>query len=225
LESPKYELSHNHPFRGGYITRNFGRPENNIHALQLAMAETHPDYYPAVIMNYKLGGGGFASRLTQELREGKGYTYGIGSSFNGSALPGPFVISSRVRTNITYEASDLIKQILEDYDETFTEEDLENTKSYFLKSNARAFETANAKLNMLEKLTAYGWSPEFIKEREEIVKNMTVSEIRKLASVYADPDKLIYVIVGDAETQLDKIRQLGYGEPVLIRDLDTYKIQ
>jgi len=186
----------------------------------LAMAETHPDYYPAVVMNYKLGGGGFASRFTQELREGKGYTYGIRSSFEGSSLPGPFVISSGVRTNVTYESSALIQQILEEYPETFSEEDLANTKSYFLKSNARAFETAGAKLNMLEKLSDYDWSPQFVKDREQVVKAMTVTEIRNLASTYADPDEMIYVIVGDAATQLNKLRELGYGEPVVIRDIE-----
>ena len=46
-----------------------------------ALSVTDADYYPATVMNYILGGGGFASRLTQELREGKGYTYGIGSGF------------------------------------------------------------------------------------------------------------------------------------------------
>lgn len=47
-----------------------------------AMPATDKDYYPVSIMNYRLGGGGFASQLTQQLREGKGYTYGIGSGFS-----------------------------------------------------------------------------------------------------------------------------------------------
>lgn len=46
-----------------------------------ALAQTDKDFYPATVMNYILGGGSFASRLTQVLREGKGYTYGINSSF------------------------------------------------------------------------------------------------------------------------------------------------
>ena len=49
-------------------------------------------------MNYILGGGGFASQLTQQLREGKGYTYGIGSDFSGTKSPGAFAISSGVRS-------------------------------------------------------------------------------------------------------------------------------
>ena len=49
-----------------------------------ALAQTDKDFYPATVMNYILGGGGFASRLTQELRETKGYTYGINSGFSGT---------------------------------------------------------------------------------------------------------------------------------------------
>ncbi len=182
----------------------------------LAMAEDHPDYYPATVMNYILGGGGFASRLTQELREGKGYTYGIRSRFEGSDRPGPFVISSGVRTNITYEASQLVKDILEQYPGTFTEKDLETTKSALIKGQARAFETLDAKLSMLEKISAYGWSPDYVKEREEIIKSMTVERISQLAEQYADPDKMIYLVVGDAATQMDRLEQLGYGKAVLL---------
>jgi len=184
----------------------------------LAIPETHPDYYPATVMNYKLGGGGFASRFTQELREGKGYTYGIGSGFSGSDIAGPFTVSSGVRTNVTYESAALVKEILEQYPETFTEEDLENTKSYLLKSNARQFETLGSKLNLLSNISAYGWSPDYIKEREEIVKNMSRDEIQELAREYANPNKMIWLVVGDAETQMDRLRQLGFGEPILVNE-------
>jgi zinc protease len=191
----------------------------------LAMPETHQDYWPATLMNYKLGGGGFASRLTQELREGKGYTYGIRSGFTGGEFAGPFSIGSGVRTNVTYESAALIKDILENYGETFTDEDLEDTRSYFLKSNARAFETPGAKLNMLEKLSAYGWSADYLKEQENTVKNITREEIASLAGKYADPNHMIYVVVGDAETQLENLKNLGFGDPILIRDLESIPMQ
>src|SRR5207237_1032340 len=61
-----------------------------------AIAAVDKDFYPAIITNYILGGGGFASQLTQQLREGKGYTYGINSSFNGTRTPGAFMIDSGV---------------------------------------------------------------------------------------------------------------------------------
>lgn len=183
-----------------------------------ALAETDADFYPATVMNYILGGGGFASRLTQELREGKGYTYGIGSGFSGSKITGPFTISSSVRTNITYQAAALVKQILEQYPTTFTEDDLSTTKSFLLKSNARSFETMSAKLGILQKISSYGWSPDYIKERENIVENITQEDIQKLAEKYIQPDKMIWLIVGDAKSQLHKLEELGFGAPVLLNE-------
>jgi len=182
----------------------------------LAMPETDSDFYPATVMNYKLGGGGFASRFTQELREGKGYTYGIGSGLSGSDIAGPFTIFSSVRTNVTYESAALVKEIMEEYPKTFTEEDLENTKSFLLKSNARRFETLGSKLNLLENISSYGWSPDYIKQREEVVKNMTQERIQELARTYANPDRMIWLVVGDAKTQMDRLEQLGFGKPILV---------
>ncbi len=179
-----------------------------------APAATDADYYPATVMNYILGGGGFASRLTQELREGKGYTYGIRSTFSGTADTGEFQIGTGVRSNVTLEATQSIKQILEDYATTFTDQDLETTRSFLTRANARAFETAGAKLNILENLSAYGWQPDYLRERDATVRAMTRDRIQELAKNYLQANEMIWLIVGDAATQLPRMRELGYGEPV-----------
>jgi len=181
-----------------------------------ALAVNDEDYYPATVMNYILGGGGFASQLTQQLREGKGYTYGIRSGFSGGTEAGPFTISSGVRTNVTYESAQLVKDILSTYGQNYTDKDLETTKSFLIKSNARAFETAGSKLNMLQNMSRYGWKSDYVKDREEIVKGMTKEEIQLLANQYVDPDKMFYLVVGDAKTQLKRLEKLGYGKPILI---------
>ncbi len=183
----------------------------------LALKATDKDFYPATVANYILGGGGFASQLTQELRESKGYTYGIGSGFTGSGRTGTFEISSGVRSNVTLESLQSILAILRNYGPRFTEEDLETTKGFLIKSQARAFETAFAKLSMLENISKYGWKPTYVKEREQIVKNMTVEEIRRLAARYLNPDKMIWLVAGDAKTQLPRLKELGLGEVEIIR--------
>ncbi|HEX8734963.1 MAG TPA: pitrilysin family protein [Pyrinomonadaceae bacterium] len=182
-----------------------------------ALAATDKDFYPATVMNYILGGGGFASQLTQQLREGKGYTYGISSNFSGTRSPGTFTIASGVRSNVTLESAQLIKSILQDYPKNFSANDLETTKSFLVKSNARAFETASAKLNMLENISKYGWKYSYVKDREQIVKTMTVEQIKDLSQKYLDTNKMIWLVVGDAQTQLPRLKELGFGEPVLIQ--------
>ncbi|CAN5191992.1 pitrilysin family protein [soil metagenome] len=181
-----------------------------------ALAATHNDFYSAEVMNYRLGGGGFASQLTQELREGKGYTYSIRSGFSGSRLTGPFAITSGVRSNITFEAVDLIKDIMTKYPESLVPNDLEVTQGYMVKSNARRFETLGAKLGMLRDISEYGLKDDYIKQREATVNNFTVENLQDLAKKYITPDKMIYLVVGDAETQLDKLENLGFGKPVLL---------
>jgi zinc protease len=185
-----------------------------------ALKATDDDYYPATVMNYRLGGGGFASQLTQELREGKGYTYGIRSRFSGTQHLGEFSISSGIRTNVTFEASSLIKQILENYGRNYSEEDLEVTKGYTIKSTARAFETLGAKLNMLSNISNYGLADDYAKQREAIVKNLNNEDVKTLIENYIKPNQMIYLIVGDAETQLDKLVELGFGKPVLLNPND-----
>jgi len=181
-----------------------------------SMAVTDPDYYPATMMNYILGGGGFASQLTQQLREGKGYTYGIGSGFSGTHAVGPFTISSGVRSNVTYESSQLVKDIVENFGKNYTAEDLATTKSFLTRSNARAFETSGAKLNLLDNIMKYNWEPNYILDRQKIVKEMTVEKIRSLSNKYLDTNKMVWLVVGDAKTQLEPMKKLGFGDPVLL---------
>ena len=187
-----------------------------LHIGYRALAATDPDYYPATVTNYILGGGGFASRLTQQLREGKGYTYGIRSAFSGSKSAGPFIIASGVRSNVTLESAQLVKQVLQDYAPTYSAADLETTKNFLIKSNARAFETASAKLDMLDNISKYGWRPDYVKDRERIVKGMTLPQVQALSQKYLDPSKMVWLVVGDAKTQLPRMKELGFDEPVVI---------
>lgn len=193
-----------------------GAKQSEIRFGYPALKNTHKDYYAASVMNYKLGGGGFASQLTQELRERKGYTYGIDSDFSGSVHKGEFTISSGIRTNVTYEATSLVKQILEDYGKNYAVSDLDVTKGYTIKSNARAFETLGAKLNMLTNISNYDFADDYAKQRETIVNELTVEDVKTLIENYIKPNQMIYLIVGDAKTQLDKLEALGFGKPVLL---------
>ncbi|MBU2970136.1 insulinase family protein [Pseudoalteromonas sp. C2R02] len=177
---------------------------------------TNKNYYAASVMNYKLGGGSFASKLTQELRESKGYTYGIRSRFYASPVSGKFMISSGVRSNVTLEAVSLIKDIVSSYQIDFSEKDLATTKSYFLKSNARKFETFNAKLSVLRDMSEYNLPKSYVLKRANMVENLSLNNVKALASDYLHPDKMIYLVVGDAKTQFDRLKGLALGEVILL---------
>ena len=192
-----------------------GAAQSVLNIGYLALARTDDDYHPATVMNFRLGGGGFASDLTQVLREGKGYTYGVGSSFQGGHYPGPFRIGSSVRSNVTLESLEIVRDMLETYGPTFDEADLEATQGFLLRSNARAFETLGAKLGVVRAVSDYGFPPDYVLRQEQTVRDMTVERVRELAARYLGGD-MVWLVVGDAATQLGRLEALGLGMPTVL---------
>jgi len=90
------------------------------------------------------------------------------------------------------------------------------TQGFMIKSNARKFETMGSKLQMLQEISNYNRPKNYVLKQEETVRNITVPEIQTLAQKYVDPNKMYYLIVGDAATQLDRLEQLGFGKPVIL---------
>lgn len=176
---------------------------------------TDKDFYPMNVVNYKLGGS-FNSYVNMILREEKGYTYGARTSFSGSLYPGYFLASSNVRSNATYESVQIFVDEMNKYRNGIPDKDLEFTKNALIRSDARAFETLNALLGMLKNIATYSLPFDYVKQREEIVRTMTLEEHKQLARKYIDPNIMTYVIVGDAKTQLEQIKKLGVGNPVLL---------
>lgn len=183
-----------------------------------ALRRGDPDFFPATVMNYRLGGGGFASRLTQQLREGQGYTYGVRTVFGGDERLGDFALTSNIRSNVTLEATQLARSIISDYGATFTAEDLDVTRSAMSRSRARAFETARAKLGVLAAIGELGLPADYLRREAAVIDEMTVSRIQELAERYLRTDRMIYVVVGDAATQAARLEALGYGAPIMMND-------
>ena len=93
---------------------------------------------------------------------------------------------------------------------------LDMVKSTLLKGNALKFETLNAISQMLLPVVLYDLPFTFIKDNEAIVQKITPAEHSQLAQKYLQPEKMIYLIVGDKATQFDKLQELGLGAPVLL---------
>ncbi len=183
-----------------------------------ALTRADPDFFAATMMNYRLGGGGFASRLTQQLREGQGYTYGVRTGFSGGRDFGNFSLSSGVRANVTLEAATLARDIMRDFGPTFTAEDLEVTQSFLIKSRARSFETAGAKLGLLANIGDYHLPRDYVAREQAQIEALTVERIRDLAARNLRTDAMTYVVVGDGATQAERLEALGYGAPVMMNE-------
>lgn len=189
----------------------------------ISMPRTDKDFYPAEVMNYKLGGS-FSGNVNLILREEKGFTYGARTNFSGSKIPGTFTASSSVRTNTTGESVKIFKDQIAAYKNGISQEDLDFTKNALIKSNARRFETQGALLGMLQERSTYDLPANYIETEEGIVKAMTLEEHKALANKYLDESKMAYLIVGDAATQFEQFKDIGFDEVQLL-DTDGKEIK
>lgn len=79
-----------------------------------------------------------------------------------------------------------------------------------------AFETAEAKLGLLGDMSSDGFPADHVLQREQVVRDMDIARIRALAHRHLDPARMVWLVVGDAQTQLPRLRALGLGEPMRV---------
>lgn len=194
-----------------------GAKQSVIYIGYLGLARTDDDFYPATVMNHKLGGS-FSGNVNLILREEKGYTYGARTYFSGSDIPGPFTASASVRSSATQESVQIFNDLMEEYREGISEEDLGFTKNALIKSNARKFETLRALIGMLQNISTYDLPKDYVIDQETIVREMDFDKHKALAEKYIDPSKMYFVIVGDAATQAEPLEELGLGEVIMVEN-------
>lgn len=193
-----------------------GSRQSVIYIGYLAITRDNPDYPKADFINYRLGGA-FTSIFNQILREQKGFTYGASSSFQEMKTVAPFVASTSVRSDATLETLEIFKNEMEKYRQGISAEDLQFIKNSMIRSNALRFETNGSLVGMLSTMAKYNLPENYIKNEEEIMQNMTLADHKIITDKYIDPEKMYYVIVGDASTQLKQVEKAGLGKPILVK--------
>lgn len=224
---PEFPITNNRDKSSLYFVDIPNAKQSVINIGYISMPRTDMDFYPAEVMNYKLGGS-FSGNVNLILREEKGYTYGARTYFSGSKTPGTFTASSSVRTNTTGESVQIFRDEISKYKDGISAEDLEFTKNALIKSNARRFETQSALLGMLQEINQYNLEADYIDVEETTVREMTLEKHKELARKYLDASKMAYVVVGDAATQFEQFKKMDFdeiklldknGEAVKLKDL------
>lgn len=215
VKIPKYPIANNRDKASLYFVDIPDAKQSVINIGNIGLARNDADFFPAEVMNYKLGGS-FSGNVNLILREEKGYTYGANSRFSGSKIPGTFTASSSVRTNTTGESVSIFKDEIKKYKEGISQEDLDFTKNALIKSNARRFETQGSLLGMLQEMSEYGLAPNYIEKEEEVIRNMTLEQHKALANKLLDESKMAYLVVGDAATQYSQFKLMDFDEVMLI---------
>ena len=180
-----------------------------------AMPRISRDYYPAVIVNKMLGASS-NSLLFDVLRLKRGYTYGAYSSFDCGKYLNEFRATSSVQAAYTPEAMLLFRECIADYGNQFTAQTLDKTRDAMFRENAAAFEMPDARLDILEAIAAYELPAGFMKTQEQMLRDMTPEQAQECIRKWLNYDRMFYVVVGDAETQLDRVKKAGLGEVIVV---------
>ncbi|MFA6950951.1 MAG: pitrilysin family protein [Lentimicrobiaceae bacterium] len=181
----------------------------------LTVPRDNPDYFPTYFANYKLGDGS-GSKLFQVLRLDKGYTYGAYSYLMPRVNVGPFVASSSVQSMFTLESVKLFHDLMAAYGKDYADADLETTRNALIRANAGKFETIGSLIGMLHDISTFNLPSDYVKKEEQLAEKITLSDVRSIYSKYIQPDKMVYVIVGDARTQFERVKEAGLGDPIML---------
>lgn len=161
-----------------------------------------PDYPALVVMNTLLGES-FSSRLNANLRETKGYTYGISSRFGWTPVPGAFRISSAVRTDVTDSSViEIFRELRAIRDTPVDAVELARGKSYVALGIPGDFETNGQIAGQLAELDTFGLPLTSVSDFITKVNAVTAADVQRVARKYLPADRATIVIVGD----LAKIR-------------------
>lgn len=198
-----------------FIVNRPGSVQSEIRIGHIGVERATQDFFPIVVMNALLGEV-FNSRIMLNLRERHGYTYGARSSFVFRKHPGPFVVSTAVRSEVTIEA---IREIFSELDrirnEEISEEELAHARDYLVGVFPATVETANDLANRIQEMELYDLPDDYFDDYREKILDVTPVDAARAAERYISPDSATIVIVGEARDLFDRLAELGHATEVL----------
>ncbi|MGQ0561935.1 MAG: M16 family metallopeptidase [Gemmatimonadota bacterium] len=200
-----------------YLIDKPGAPQSSFRIGNVGAARSTEDYFPLQVMNTILGGS-FTSRLNQNLRETRGYTYGAGSAFDMRQSAGPF--HARAEIVATKSDSALIEFMkeLRGIRDTVPAAELEKAKQYLQLQLPSQFETTYDIAQGLVPVALYSLPLDYFDRYAQNIAAVTQQDVQRVAQQYVTPDRLAIVIVGDRQTIEQGIRAVNIGT-VEIRDM------
>lgn len=176
-------------------------PQSIIVLGEQGVKRDHPDWYAASIVNYILGGGGFNSRLMEEVREKRGLTYGIYTSlwtFDHAAL---IVGSSSTENSRAGRALEVTQEVWRRmHDQGPTQEEVENAKKYLTGSFALRLDSTAQIARMLVSVQYDRLGIDYLDRRDALINQVTLEDARRVARELLDPARLLTVVVGQPES-------------------------
>lgn len=205
-----------------YLIDKPGAPQSSVRIGSIGVARSTDDYFALEVMNTILGGS-FTSRLNQNLRETRGYTYGAGSSFAMRREAGPFTASAEVTgTKTDSSLIEFMKELRAILD-AVPQSELEKAKTYQQLGLPADFETTQDIGFRLAPVVTYGLPLDYYNSYVQRIEQVTQADVQRVARKYIDPAQLAIIVVGDRASVEPTLRALNLG-PVTVRDMTGREI-
>ena len=198
-----------------YLVDKPGAAQSSFRIGVVGVARTTEDYFPLTVMNTVLGGS-FTSRLNNNLRETKGYTYGANSGFAMRRAPGPFTASAEVVAAKTDSALIEFMKELRAIHDTVPVDELEKAKRYLQLQLPGRFETTGGIAGQLSQLVTYDVPLSFYNSYTQNIAAVTQADVQRVARKHIDPDRLAIVIVGDRKSIEPTLKATGIGQVTVV---------
>ncbi len=164
---------------------------------QPGLARKDPDYFPLWVGNYILGGGGFSSRLSEEVRQKRGLSYSVYSYFIPYQQPGPFQIGLQTRGDQALEALAVVREVLREFVASGpTERELEGAKQNIVGGFALRIDTNRKLQDYVRVIGFYDLPLDYLDTFTAKVDAVTVDQVREAFRRRIQPGLMVTVMVG-----------------------------
>ncbi|MEK6743759.1 MAG: pitrilysin family protein [Nitrospirota bacterium] len=190
------------PVIGSVIVKKLDKniTQANIAMGHVGISRENPDYYAVMIMNYILGGGGFSSRLMDNIRDNRGLAYDVHSSFSAQKDPGPFRAWMQTKSESANESIDeIFKELKRIRTEPVSEKELADAKAYLTGSFPLRMDTYAKIAGMLTAIEIYNLGMDYPQKYPALINAVTREDILRVAKKYIDPDRMVIVVLGNQE--------------------------
>ena len=174
--------------------------QSEIRIIGMGMARRDPDWLRAAVANFLLGGSTITGRLGANLREDKGWTYGVRSSFSSGVARSGWMAETAVDVEVARNAvSEMLREMRRLVDEPVDDTELRRAKDALMLSLPRIFETSSGVASRLATLEAYDLPRDWWERFPAAVEAVTAADVQRIAREHFDPEGLVQVVVGGME--------------------------
>lgn len=186
-------------------------PQTGIRMGHFGVSRKNPDFDAVRVMNYVVGGGGFASRMMKEIRTVRGLAYSVFSYLGMSdGTKGAYMVGGETKAASTHEFVDTARVIMRDVATAgVTEAELEMAKAALINSFVFAFDKKADVAQRYAWMEYYGMPADYLEGLRGRIQKVSMADVKRVARQYLQPDRMVIVAVGDKKIIGEQLEKTG----------------